>query len=703
MHKIEGKADYLFAHLNHALPAVQACLRHPQPATALLRLFTAQPRPQFRFDYTRKAEICAFLHQHYAAWRTDDTSLADDLVATLTAEGLCQQVVMGVRELGLAWWKTGNPRYGIAFNQVFDGTSTAAIFNWGYFSGRQASLELDAFYLLLDCDAFTEGGRLGFLAHLYAILTTGWDRHVAQFSPLTLGPEGHNWYVHGVCGMPWLGILFPEFDRADELLHSGWSVVEEHLRGHYLPDGGARETIFGYQWDSLLHLWDLYLLASRNHFPTSPAFLERMMRATRILFEVMTPRGTLPSFGDKWLTPVMLTRLAAIAATLTGDRECKWYAEYARRFVADGALETPGEIPRCAFWDVGLAGAHAYADIAPLQPGKCSFLLGDMGYAVLRTTHAPEAAYLAMAAAPRGPIVTSHGHNDIFSLEVHAHGAQFLGELGCAPYGETPGRWYDQTTAAHNCLTVDGEEQVPLLTEWRWDGNVYPKIRRWISQDTHDFVHGVHEGYYRYPDQQTIHARKIFFVKSAPAYWVVMDWVESNLDREYRVYFHGCLPGACEGNTFVIGDRDIAHLAVIPPAGDELTVAQVQEAGWQAYCQERAIDPHVYPCVAYTTRARKTCLVWVLSPLQPGQTMPKVSRLPALANGVAQLPDDVTTIQVTFPEVTDRLCIAHRDFDARLSVNDETSWGFLSFVRRNALHEPVLTITHTVADGVCGR
>ena len=275
--------------------------------------------------------------------------------------------------------------------------------------------------------------------------------------------------------------------------------------------------------------------------------------------------------------------------------------------------------------------------------------------------------------------------------------------MGRIEYGDSPGRQYDITTAAHTCVQVDGEEQVPLVGEWRWSQRVYPAIRRWISEGTHDFIHGVHEGYYRYPDHQTIHARKIFFIKSAPSYWVVMDWLESNTEREYRAFFHGCLPGELDDTTFLIGEPDGAQLAVIPPAGADVTAERVQDAGWHAYCLVQGIDPHSYPCVSYTTRAMKTCLVWVLAPVVPGQAKPRVTTLPATVNGAAQLPCDMTAIQVAFGDITDVLGMLHRDYDAALQVGDETGHGFLTFVRRDAVGAPLLTITHSVADGSCGR
>ena len=130
--------------------------------------------------------------------------------------------------------------------------------------------------------------------------------------------------------------------------------------------------------------------------------------------------------------------------------------------------------------------------------------MGATGYAALRNSDGPGADYMAIAAAERGPIVTSHGHTDIFSLDVYAGGVRVIGEKGCAPYGENPARDYDQKTEAHTCLTVDGLDQVPIISEWRWAGQVRPAVRRWISEGDHDFFHGVHEGFYRWPERMVL-------------------------------------------------------------------------------------------------------------------------------------------------------------------------------------------------------
>jgi hypothetical protein len=321
---------------------------------------------------------------------------------------------------------------------------------------------------------------------------------------------------------------------------------------------------------------------------------------------------------------------------------------------------------------------------------------------------------MAVAAADRGPIVTSHGHNDVFALDVCASGVRFLGEMGCAPYGNSPGRDYDQRTEAHNCLGIDGWEQAPIVSEWRWSGLVIPQVRRWISTDTHDFLHGVHEGFYRWPEHQTIHARKVLFIKSEPSYWLVLDWVESNVENPYVIWFHGCAPGRLEGRTIMLGEEGGPRLAVVPPAGDALHAERAFSDGLKAYVEEKGMDPENYPCFAYRKRAVSDCFVWAIAPLGKDQAAPEVKRISARLAGREAESHVATAVEVALPGRspssrpwppghTDRVCVSHKSFDAALEFGTEAGWGHLAFRRRDAQGGLVLSFDHTMADGACGR
>ena len=643
------KTAHLLAAVNRTQPAMAQVLASPEPAVALLAQLSAPPRGRFRVEYTQPARLLAFLREHYAGWRQFATTQADAIAARSIAEAKGSAGAAGYRRVGESLAGDGRCALWRGLSAVLFETASGEMFNWDSFNGTQGAIELDGYFLLLDCAGFTTEGRIAFLDHLLAIAEDAWDSHTSRWRQTMLGAEGHNWYLHGLHLLPFFGLLFPEFTRAASLLRASWSMVEEHVRGHYKADGGARETCPGYQTGSLLNLWDLYLIAQRNGYPISAGFSERLLTATKFLLRLMSPAAGLPSFGDGEHSPGGLTQLAAVATALSGDRECKWYAEYCRRQLAAPPVESRGSIPEAAFWAVGLEGAAAYAATRARDPRQVSVLLGASGYAALRHGDGPQALYLAVAAADRGPSSPATGITTSSRWISSAHGTRFLGEAGCAPYGDSAGRQYDECTAAHTCLTIDGMEQVPLHGEWRWDGQAIPAVRRWISEATHDFFHGVHEGFYRYQVHETLHARKIFLLKGDPGYWVVLDWLESEVENSYRAYFHGCVPGRLEGRGVLLGTRGQAQLAILPPENDALEVSAVQGEGLRAYLQEKGLRAEDYPCFAYSRRAADDCLPWVLAPLRPGEPAPRVRRLPVHLDGREATPHDAVGVEIAFP------------------------------------------------------
>jgi hypothetical protein len=206
----------------------------------------------------------------------------------------------------------------------------------------------------------------------------------------------------------------------------------------------------------------------------------------------------------------------------------------------------------------------------------------------------------------------------------------------------------------------------------------------------------VHEGYYQYRRDMTLHARKVFFNKQA-GYWVVLDWLESSGEHDYQAYFHGVAPGRMVGTTILLGDSP--QLAVIPPAEDAVTLTQVDDPGLTAYITEKGLHADSYPCFRYETHAGSTCLAWVLCP----DGRPTVRRLPVSVNGIDEDAHGATALEIAFPDYTDTLVVSHKDFDGWLACAGIDTWGFLAYRRVNAAGNLLSSIEHTMADGVCGR
>lgn len=705
-HDITVKAQSLLSHIDLDRPELAAVKAAPDPAAALVAHLATPPRPRYAIEHERKGAIVAFLTEHYQSWRAFDTGPAQKYVDMSIAEAQRPRGTGGISALGRAWWATGDEKFGRAFERFYLETATGEMFTWGDFNASQSKPELHTWFLLQDCPGFSTEGRIAYLDHLIQISYDAWDERCTRWSQLGLGPEGHNWYLHGMHTLPHVGLLFPEFKRSAYFVRSPWSMVEEHVRGHLKSDGGARETTLGYQAGSMLCLWDMYLNATRNGWPTSPGMADRLLHATKFVLRLATPIGSLPSFGDTQPSRGQLMSLAAFAAAVTGDGECKWYAQRDRALLPADKGDSQEHIPLDAFWYVGLAGAATYANTRAKNPKHTSVFHGMTGYAAMRDSDATDATYLAIAAAERGPIVTSHGHNDIFAVEMHAFGTKFIGEAGCAPYGDSPGRRYDQITEAHNTLDIEGNEQVPVIDEWRWAHQLMPALRRWISEPTHDFFHGSHEGFYAYRQHETIHARKVVFFKpigDLPAYAVVFDWVESNIERDYRVHFHGCVPGRLDDRAITLTDDQGARLWIAPPSGDKLTCRQVASDGLTAYLNEKKLDPANHPHFTYSKSGLSDCFIWVLMPLAKGAAQPRVQRLPVTFDSVAVAPGVATAVRIEHATGADSVCISHKDYDGELAFGDDTAFGHLSIRRRDARGSALVAVDHTMADGVTGR
>ena len=60
------------------------------------------PRPRFRFEYERKAEILAFLNEHYQQWRAFDAAKADRLVTLSLADARKSRALADLPAVSLA-------------------------------------------------------------------------------------------------------------------------------------------------------------------------------------------------------------------------------------------------------------------------------------------------------------------------------------------------------------------------------------------------------------------------------------------------------------------------------------------------------------------------------------------------------------------------------------------------------------------------
>ena len=304
----------------------------------------------------------------------------------------------------------------------------------------------------------------------------------------------------------WCGLFFGRYraqTRADSALCATlWASIQEqanrlqrnlewHLLGNHLFENAVALALVGSCFEhpdakcwfatGLKVLKDELpeqILADGGHFERSPRY------QCRILYDLLVLEacqdGTL-----KELVQPYTTRLAAsLAALCHPDGEIALLNDS-----AFGFFPSPSHLIR-------LGG------LGPPQFG--TFALTASGYFGART---PDGHYVVCDAGPIGPdYQPAHGHADLFSFELSLQGTRVVVDSGVSTYEPGPMRTYCRSTAAHNTVEIEGQDQVELWAAFRVGRRCRPRDVAWRELPDGFALSGRHEGYRHLPGRPT-HAR----------------------------------------------------------------------------------------------------------------------------------------------------------------------------------------------------
>lgn len=136
------------------------------------------------------------------------------------------------------------------------------------------------------------------------------------------------------------------------------------------------------------------------------------------------------------------------------------------------------------------------------------------------------------AAALGGP----HGHADALSFELCAFGEALLVDPGTYTYVENPWRRYFKSTAAHNTVLVDGQDQTPYLRTQRWGApEAEVKLLRWDANG--QSVCAEHDGY---AGRGIMHRRAVWFFADSGE-WLIIDRLSGAGEHVYQHRLHSRL------------------------------------------------------------------------------------------------------------------------------------------------------------------
>ena len=288
-------------------------------------------------------------------------------------------------------------------------------------------------------------------------------RLLASLRTQVLVLEGHlekdllaNHLLKNVKALMFAGALL-EVPESRRWWAKGQKLLRREIAEQILPDGGHFERSPMYHALALEDLLDIASLSSC--LPAAPVdkgpepITETVDRMRGYLRRILHPDGEIPLFNDSALgvaRPSSELLARNVAPNGSGPSAIGRMAELKR-----GSTAHP-------------CGQKYIADPSALGRATraTTHALADTGYAIIREMGSESC--LVLDAGPLGPdYQPGHGHCDILSYELSLHGQRVVVDTGVSTYEPGPERHYERSTAAHNTLRIDGEEQAEIWGGFR--------------------------------------------------------------------------------------------------------------------------------------------------------------------------------------------------------------------------------------------
>ncbi|MHB9024581.1 MAG: heparinase II/III family protein [Armatimonadota bacterium] len=450
---------------------------------------------------------------------------------------------------------------------------------------------IDVIRYLFPLEECADIDLLPMLGWLLAKADIEWSEARA-WSETTLGTSGHNWWAHTFKGFFLIGLLLPEIQGLERFRVLAEDYFERELSILFTDDGWTKEGSPGYQEFALGSLLGIAHMAELNGIILPERVRERLRTIVDAGWRLLAPDGEFPVFSDFVRAsaymgfhgsglpeshPCMILRRRAARFSLS---EAKYVAE---------ALQPEWRAPYGAILpDEGEDMLAAYRRLIPVAPAGTETSLPGGGFYVMRQDWTPRADYAAIIAGSLGSRVTSHRHADLFSFELYARGRRILVDNWYGPPIEERDndavRMWRVSTAAHNTVTIDGQDQVPITGEFSYGGVTIPTVDDWRSAPDYAYFSGVHEGYLRLPSPVTGARRKLFYLRGG--YWILLDrfTAPGEAEHEYGLHFHLKVPSTLRDDGSVLTTGEGGNLLILPVPGA---------------CGTPTLEPNPYPVERY--------------------------------------------------------------------------------------------------------
>jgi hypothetical protein len=370
-----------------------------------------------------------------------------------------------------------------------------------------------------------------------------------------------NHFLSNVVGLFFVAGVFDDLPRGRQWDGQCRAWLLQEMQVQVLPDGADYESSVPYH----RLVAELFLgaarLAEHKRVPLPPEFMQRLRSMFEFLEAVLRPDGLMPQIGD------------------ADDGRLHIMSGYGRWQPQDGRhLFGPAG---CLFDDASWRGVDgergrwesAWWGFEP-EPGAAT------SRAPRDLRHFPRAGLTVMRRGRDYLLVTNsvvgtggfgnHKHNDQLGFEFHVAGTPLIVDPGTYVYTSDPdARNLFRSTASHNTIAVDGEEQNEFRRDWlfRMFEKADPEHVEIRDRDDLLIYRGRHRGYTRL-SHPIVHERS-FALSRRDGSLTIDDRLDGRGMHRVRWHFHfapGVDVSRAEAGRFVIRAGDVSLELTAPPA-----------------------------------------------------------------------------------------------------------------------------------------
>ncbi|HUG34750.1 MAG TPA: alginate lyase family protein, partial [Anaerolineales bacterium] len=309
----------------------------------------------------------------------------------------------------------------------------------------------------------------------------------------------------------WLaGLLFPELKDADTYLSVGRKLLEQEAVRQIFPDGSYSMYALNYH-RFILHI---YLYAIRlgeiNQSLFSAQLINSVTKSIEYLSHLIDPQtGQMPAYGSNdgaLVLPLNNCDFTDYRPLL----QLGWY------ITKKEFLFEPGEWDEDIFWLCGVSRAERSASAVEAPESKTSF--PDGGVYILHNTNSN--ALIRCTDFRARP-----SHADQLHVDLWIRGQNIAVDAGTYLYsGE--GMWRNGLayTSVHNTVTVDGKDQMTMVSRFTWTNWSQGKVLKHEK----DLWQGEHDGY-----KPVSHIRTVLALEEDR--WLVIDKLNAGETHHYAL------------------------------------------------------------------------------------------------------------------------------------------------------------------------